>query len=443
MPYIASPPAFDELLGNHEDNLPAILRVAMPGSGRQPYLHWNKLRRRPPPSGLSHEQWWLSLKIWRRGHFLTLPFKDINGLPFRYVHTERVAEVLHEIDVWGGTRAYRGMDAATEEHRDRFILNSLIQEAISSSQLEGASTTRQVAEEMIRHKRRPQGRHEKMILNNYRAMKEVRTLAQHSLKLEDLLHLHRIVTEDTLKNPHAAGRMQTPEEERVHIEDASTGKILHWPPPAQELEQRMEKMLKMANQRYKGGNFIHPVVQAILLHFWLAYDHPFEDGNGRLARALFYWKMLRGNYPLFEFISISALLKKAPAQYRDAFLYTETDDNDLTYFLSHQLEIIHRAIRKLERYLKQKAKEIKELQSLLRRSICNHRQQAFLVHCIRHPNHEYLINAHARSHQVTYVTARKDLLDLVEKGLLRKVARDKRTSVFLSAPDLERRLRAL
>lgn len=46
--------------------------------------------------------------------------------------------------------------------------------------------------------------------------------------------------------------------------------------------------------------FIHPAIRAIILHFWLGYDHPFVDGNGRTARALFYWAMLRQNYSLFE-----------------------------------------------------------------------------------------------------------------------------------------------
>ena len=87
----------------------------------------------------------------------------------------------------------------------------------------------------------------------------------------------------------------------------------------------------------------HHHIRAIILHFWLAYGHPFVDGNGRTARALFYWAMLHEGYWLFEFISISNILRKAPAQYGLSFLYSETDDNDLTYFIVAQTKVIRRA----------------------------------------------------------------------------------------------------
>ena len=92
---------------------------------------------------------------------------------------------------------------------------------------------------------------------------------------------------------------------------------------------------------------MHPAIRAIILHFWLAYDHPFIDGNGRTARALFYWLMLRHGYWLFEFISISEIILKAPVQYGEAFLYTETDQNDLTYFIIHQTEVIRKSMQSL------------------------------------------------------------------------------------------------
>jgi Fic family protein len=63
--------------------------------------------------------------------------------------------------------------------------------------------------------------------------------------------------------------------------------VFHTPPPAAELPARLEAMCDFANSK-TPDTFIHPVVRGIFLHFWLAYDHPFVDGNGRTARALFY-----------------------------------------------------------------------------------------------------------------------------------------------------------
>ena len=175
-----------------------------------------------------------------------------------------------------------------------------------------------------------------MILNNYRAMSDVREMRGRPLTAEAVLALHRAVTAETLADPDAAGRLQLPAEDRVEVCDVD-GNVLHRPPPAEHLSERLREMVRFANAEHgtntDGGTFLHPVIRAIVLHFWLAYDHPFADGNGRTARALFYWAMLRQGYWIFEFLSISPFLKRTPEQYARAFLYAETDESDATYFI--------------------------------------------------------------------------------------------------------------
>jgi Fic family protein len=188
--------------------------------------------------------------------------------------------------------------------------------------------------------------------------------------------------------------------------------------------------------------FVHPVIRSILLHFWLAYDHPFKDGNGRTARALFYWSMLRHGYWMCEFISISQIIRRAPAQYYRAFLHTETDDNDLTYFLLHQIEVLRRAIQQLHEYIKRKTTELRMLEQELRgMRFLNHRQRALISHGLRHAGARYTIHSHQSSHDVVYETARSDLMDLADRGLLdrRKMGR---TWVFSPPRDRHERLTA-
>jgi Fic family protein len=199
-------------------------------------------------------------------------------------------------------------------------------------------------------------------------------------------------------------------------------------------------MCAFANRELDAEGFLHPVLRAVTLHFWLAYDHPFEDGNGRTARALFYWSMLREGYWLTEYVSISRLLRKAPAQYGRAFLYSETDDNDLTYFFLHQLRVLKQAIDDLYGYLRRKGGELRALNRLLKETAeLNYRQRALLAHALRHPGHRYTITSHQRSHRVAYATARADLFDLDGKGLL-SARRIGRTFHFVAPEDLERRL---
>jgi Fic family protein len=376
----------------------------------------------------------------RRAAYRPLPLRDKEDRPFRYFLTDGVQELLHEID--SGAGGFIGMPGpiANPETRDRYVVSSVIEEAITSSQLEGAVSTREVAKEMIKSGRKPHDRSEQMILNNFRTMQQIRELKDRRLTPGLVFEIHRLVTEDTLDKPGTAGRFRTAEE-RVRVTDPD-GAIHHDPPSAGELGARMQGMCDFANRK-TPKTFVHPVIRAIVLHFWLAYDHPFYDGNGRTARALFYWSMLRSGFWLFEYVSISRILVQAPSRYARSFLYTETDDNDLNYFVIYQAEVIHRAIKDLHAYIERKQQEVHDVEARLRyMKQLNHRQQALVMHALRHPAQEYTIASHRLSQDIAYGTARSDLLDLAALGLLERRQRGK-AMVFEARAQLEARLQDL
>ena len=301
-------------------------------------------------------------------------------------------------------------------------------------------TTREVAKEMIRTGRAPRDNSEQMILNNFMTMQRVTELKKDELTPEIVFAIHRLVTEKTLPEATAGGRFRRPDENRVVGDDF--GEIFHNPPPAEELPGRLQAMCDFANGRTPGF-FVHPAVRAIILHFWLAYDHPFVDGNGRTARALFYWGMLHAGYWLFEFISISSILKKAPVMYGLSYLHSETDGNDLTYFIVAQTHVIRRAIEELHAYINRKTMEVRELESHVRiLGFFNHRQADLVRHALKHPYQEYTIASHGKSHNVAYQTARTDLLDLKTRGALDEKKRG-RKMVFTVPRDLSERLRRM
>ena len=243
-----------------------------------------------------------------------------------------------------------------------------------------------------------------------------------------------------MNDPTAAGWFRRPDE-AIEVGD-DYGNVYHSPPPAKELPARMKKMCAFANDESRDG-YIHPVVRAILLHFWLAYDHPFVDGNGRTARVLFYWAMLRNRYWLFEFISISARLRKSPIQYGKSFLYTETDDNDLSYFLIAQIQGIRKAIGDLDAYIKRKTAENQKVESEIRAlNSFNHRQIEIIRHALKHPGQCYTFASHAMSHKVAPLTARTDLMKLDQRGLLKR-GKNGRQIAFFAPADLSSRLKKL
>lgn len=397
------------------------------------YLPWGEIRRRPPPFELTHEEWWFALKLSRNARLRPIPLRDKAGINFQLGVPDQVLEQLHEIDRGLGFSVDMPDAVTTPETRNHYIVSSLIQESITSSQLEGAATTREVAKEMLRTGRPPRDKSERMILNNYHTMQRIRALRDTALTPESVLELHALVTDSTLDKPDAAGRLRR-QDENIRVEDFE-GNVFHVPPPAAELPGRLQAMCEFANGETPDF-FIHPVVRAIVLHFWLGYDHPFVDGNGRTARALFYWSMLKQGYRLFEFISISQILLRAPTRYAQAFLHTEGDGNDLTYFVLHQAEVIREAVQALHDYAGRKTRELRSAEKKLRGlEGLNHRQQALLAHALRQPHTRYIIEGHRRSHSVTFQTARNDLFGLVGRGLL-TVQKEGRTNIFRAPADL-------
>ncbi len=418
--------------------------LLLSGAGPCPegkYRHWDTFRRIAPPDGFTVEEGWLALKLARHQLYQRLPITDSEGQPFVYALPGLALQMLQRIDRDASGNIGVPEQVTDPRTRDKYLIKSLMEEAITSSQLEGASTTRRVAKQMLQEGRRPRNRSETMIYNNYRAMQFIREILSASLTPQLVFELQAILTEGTLEEPDAAGRLRQ-ENEQIGVMDIQTGAMLHDPPPAAVLDERLNRMCEFANEA-NSAEFMHPVIRAILLHFWLAYDHPFVDGNGRTARALFYWAMAKRGYWLAEYISISSILRKAPSKYARAFLYTETDENDATYFVLYQLKVIGRAIEALHEYLRRKAAEFREIDDVIHsttlRDRLNHRQLGLLHHALKNEDAQYTVESHRRSNDVSYQTARSDLLKLADLELLeqRQIGRAFR---FRAPRDLRKRL---
>ena len=392
------------------------------------YLHWDEIRHRAAPVGLTHEQWWFRLKLSRRPLLFPIPLKDCNGDPFVVGIHDALFSTLHELDKClrhGGLQQsltddtwFAGQDQPEDLLR-RAQIHNLMEEGISTSLLEGAPTTRSRAREMFRSQHSPRDKGERMVLNSYNAMRHVLEVGQGLLTPEGVMELHEIVTIGTLDVSDGAGRFRHADE-TVEIIDVRDNEVMHVPPPAKELTSRLQAMCDFANG-VTPEHFIHPIVRSVLLHLWLAYDHPFVDGNGRCARALFYWSMFHHQYPSTRFISISDVLQRAPTRYARAFLFSETDENDATYFLIHQLSTIEKAIQNLRARLKREGESRRKVHGRPELAIgLNQRQVDLVSHALRHPKVHYDIHEYQTRYGVVYQTARTDLLKLVERGMLVK-----------------------
>ena len=436
-------PAFPSLISDLGRLDPAaqldLFSVTVPLDDAGRYLPWDELRYRTPPPGLTHRLWWLRLAIARRSAAVSLPLVGKGGVPFWFSNVSPLLTALSQLDRELDDHALSADSSISRDDRQRHLVSMMMDESIRSSQLEGANTSRIIAQEMLRDGRSPRDDGERMIANNFAAMEQVEqwTREERSIDLDAILALHRTVTDETLP-ARVVGRLQTSDDARVYVVSSSGG-VVHQPPPAGELPERMERLCAFANTDVDEDH-VHPIVRAVLLHFMIGYDHPFADGNGRTARALFYWSLMRSGFWLAPYLSISQFLLKAPAQYSRAYQYVTSDGNDATHFLLHQLDILLRAAAQLKDYLQFERRQASRLErSFAGVGDLNSRQAAIVRQAVADPDLRFTIARQRREHRISYGAARSDLLDLEARSLLTKVRTGKRF-VFRPAPDLAERL---
>jgi len=400
------------------------------------YYPWEKVKYQPLPDGFTHTDLWSALKLLRGQNGQHI---KIEQYYFKFSSTPHIQKELHEFDMnYGGGIGSSGPLNASD--RQQYLVSSLMEEAIASSQIEGAITTRKVAKEMLRQNRSPRNQSEQMILNNYRTIEHIRGIIKEPLTEERLLYVHQLMTSKTLDDPNDEGRFRTNDE--VRVVDSTDGSIMHQPPMAAELKVLMEGFYDFFNEE-TDGQFIHPVIRAGILHFLIGFIHPFVDGNGRTARALFYWYMLKRGYWLTEYLSISGIILKSKTAYGKAFLDTEVDDLDLTYFLNYQMHVIRSAYESLRKYIDRKVNERQAAAQFMRSGGINERQAQILQWLTDEPGKIITVKEVETRLLSSNQTARKDLQELVGLKLLNQRNINKKKQVFIRSDDFDRLIRLL
>jgi len=385
------------------------------------YLYWDKIRfKEPAPQGISKEGLWQIIKFFRKLQSIKTPIKDENGKYFSWIKLSYLEEFFHDLDMNTGGELFVGKAEIDKRNKQKLITRGIMEEAIASSQLEGAATSRQIAKKMLREGRKPKNESERMIVNTYLSMKALEDEYKNKkMSVELILEMHGLIIKDILDEKGEKPRIRK-EEDDIYVTDKTNGVIYHKAPSIKFVTEELNVLVKFANDELETGYFMHPVIKAIFLHFWIGYLHPFTDGNGRLARLLFYWYLLRKGYWAFAYLPISKIIKLSPMQYEMAYVYSEQDDNDLTYFVDYNIKKIKLAIKNFIEYLERQAKgNVKMKKKSETKYKLNDRQIYLLQYLYGAPDERTTLKMHMNVYQVAKMTASKDLKELAKKGFLK------------------------
>ena len=378
------------------------------------YLYWSEFKYKAGFDQIGPEVLWAFIKINRNLSADKIKISGVAGFEFKYNLTTYIQQKLHEFDLNLGGRL-GGEEIIPRSDKNRYLISSIMEEAIASSQLEGAAITREEAKKMLRQERKPKNKSEQMILNNYNTIKKLNELKGEKLTIELILEIHSSITKDTLSDPGMEGQFRKSNDIVVV---SSSGEVVYIPPVFEHLEIIMRDFCIFANGSNEKG-FIHPIIRATILHFLIGYIHPFTDGNGRIARAIFYWYLLKEGYWLIEYMSISRMIIKSRAQYARSYLYSELDENDLTYFINYQLKTMGLAFDSLKEYIKRKIREKRELYDLKKIKGVNDRQIFILKLLFDEPEFTFTIKEIQNRFNTAYQTARTDIISLEKYGLIK------------------------
>lgn len=391
------------------------------------YLHWDDLKYREFGDSNRMEVWRM-MKVMRVMSYRRIRIGNLEM--FYSLFDDYIQRTIHEIDsrIASGFLTSSGID---DKRRIMLSVSSMMEESIASSQLEGASTTTKLAKKLLRSNLQPKDRSQRMILNNYRAMQLIKGRLNEPLTSDLIMDIHQTVTDGLMDDPEASGRFR--EDDSIAVRDVYEDITYHVPVDHNMIAEMIDDLCEYANDE---SEFVHPVIKGIILHYTLAYIHPFLDGNGRVSRALFYWFCLKNGYSMVEYLSISKVIKNHRQGYDMAYLLSETDDEDITYFIRYNLKMISESIDVFDKYLKRKMKEQEDLMSDLKNRGLNYRQSQILKDMMRsgEPVSQYELSI---KYQTTVSTIRRDLMNLMDMGLVKASGKDGHRQLYVYSPETQ------
>ena len=392
------------------------------------YLSLEEIGYRLESFGFSSEDWpQLKEKIQFLRKMGAIPF-FVNhiGKKFWYFPADVIYQKIQKVETLG--HKLHSQIENSDSFKREFLLNSTVEESVVSAIYEGANSTRAQAKAFIERKEEAKNKDEQMLLNNYKAMLWIQDNHRLPISNELILKVHEIVTKNTLEEQEASfcGRFR---DNAVYV--GSHEGILYT-----KINETLKEAINLITDHPRA---LHGLVRGILLHYFIAYIHPFFDGNGRTARTLFYLQAARSDLKFVELLSVSADLKKRGEKYEKSFKEVEQNDLDMTFFIDFCLDSLLKALERVEEKVNYliniaRLKDAKKLSSY---------QVSLLQKMALNKHREVDIEGYAQSINRSREVARQELKFLTQEKLLKEEIRGKKFVYRIESLHLKSLVKAL
>lgn len=379
------------------------------------------------PDGLSIEEARAIFAAVNRLNAVRSPFPDSAGLVYWYSMPMAVTSSLTMIDRECTNESELGTVIREREGR-RILSESLIDEAVAISRFDGVPISAEHGRAFLKSGRVPSDVNERAIWNIYGVLGELPQYANVPFSKQLLLDLYDRITTGIPRaafdgSARLAGGNQT-------AEDVLLGLVDFVCAPASAHRE-------------------HPVIGALLVLWSMTYWRPFPQYSGAVGRAASKLLALSRGYPVLAYLPIWSMVSQlnegllpygGPVETLERGHLARLPEVDMTAYISLHLDVIVQAIQRTREELERTRQRDATMQLLLQYDPdLNRRQREILDKCLRAPETKFRIRAHQRTYAVVYSTARSDLLELEEKGYLRRVLEGKAFS-FIAEDDLPERI---
>ncbi len=367
---------------------------------------------------------WLQIEKERSQKAQKMPLLAKNGNPFWLV---LIPEILSFVSEIAQDRGFLSSLKLPQSHIRARSDEALKKEAYYSSRIEGAVTSLEAAfRNMNKKTKNFADESMQMIYNNKLALEFMHKHKGESFSHNIIKELHKILIYNTHKEkPITVGQYR---KGPIYVVNGR-GQVVYEGPSPGKATAMMDQFVEWLNR--KPG--IHPLVDAALVHLYFVHVHPFDDGNGRSARALSNLYLEKNGYDFINLLSPSDYFEHHKAAYYQSIQSAEEHGYDATYFILYYLEALKDQLSRVKAGL-QKETKIKDIKEVLDKNTWAklNKRQVKALRWMMESGEWISTRKYCKLNRCSDETARKDFLQLMVLGLIKAEGSGRSTQYHLA-----------